>query len=85
MACRSVAALAAAVLIPLTACDLTQKPQTFAAQPVAAQRIAPGVVAGAPAARVDMQDSSASESTGVSERSIRLYGPGVSRSKQTRI
>jgi hypothetical protein len=73
--------IAFAVLIPLAACDLTQKPQTLtvrASVPRAQQHFsptAPGVSVQAPA-----------ESNGVgSERSIRLYGPGVSRQRQTRV
>ena len=92
MSARVLAVFAIAALVPLAGCDLSQKkPETHASGAGAAgspmavhdQRVpttaqpdlqAPGDVNGAPAGP---------EATG--ERSIRLYGRGVSREQQIRL
>ena len=73
--------------LALTACDVSQDaPQTIRA---ALPRDA-GVTPAAPT-RIDSLPASATggngggTGTGASERSIRLYGPGVSRKRQTRV
>ena len=92
MATRLLVVTAVAALIPLTACDVSQKPETFTLRVGPAsvmlepyQNFAvpaePGVKVPSP---VDTQGGAA---PGVlsGDRSIRLYGPGVSRKRQTRV
>jgi hypothetical protein len=93
MATRLLAIMAVAALIPLSACDVAQKPEMLTVRvgpaPVtlephrdfAAPREPP---AGLPDA-ADTHGRAASGSVLSSDRSIRLYGPGVSRKRQTRI
>ena len=69
----------AAVALGLTACDLSQKkPETTTAVRAAHVSATPA----APAMQAPAR--SPGDSAG-SERSVRLYGPGVSRKRQTRI
>ena len=68
----------------VTGCDMSQKPRTIAVEvrPAVSAPAAPGDVLGAgstPAANA----AAGREASG--ERSIRLYGPGVSRKRQTRV
>ena len=83
----SVSALA--VLVPLTACDLSQKePETLtlragaAAHQQFAAPVAPRLGSQAP---TEMQGGVLPETSAGGDRSIRLYGPGVSRKRQTRV
>ena len=73
----------AAALALLTACDLSQKKPETVATTVATKR-----VSDSPGAAIDVQapvpQAANAEGSG-SERSVRLYGPGVSRDLQTRI
>ena len=87
MAPHLIAALAIGVAV-VTACDVSQKtPQTGTVAPSAA------VVPAVPGTVVVGRDAQTSPETpflsGVGatsgERSIRLYGPGVSRKRQTRV
>jgi len=65
-------------LLTLTACDLSQKkPETIkAALPPAHANVRAPDAPGGSATGVE---------NGAAERSIRLYGPGVSRKRQTRV
>ena len=77
--------------LALTACDLSQKkPETLktSMQPEARAVAAPPV-SSVPAGAADIQDPAAGAGAGAEttagERSIRLYGPGVSRKRQIRV
>jgi ethanolamine transporter EutH len=76
--------MSAVFALGLSACDLSQrKPETISTM-LATKRVGDSSAA---AAAVEVQpapDSTAAESSGF-ERSVRLYGPGVSRQRQTRI
>jgi hypothetical protein len=83
-------------MLTLAACDLSQKkPETIrAALPhAAATHTVPQPIGSAPApsAHADPHapglraGSATGVETAVGERSIRLYGPGVSRKRQTRV
>jgi hypothetical protein len=92
MSSRALVALALSALIPLAACDLTQKPQTVAVRATTSSvSETPRVEAPTPGApQVEMQwaDANGHAQAGSNrdaERSLRLQGPGVSRDKQTRI
>jgi hypothetical protein len=80
--------LTVAVLVPLAACDLSQKtPETLTLRAGAAQQqfavpIAPSLGLQAP---TETQSGVVPETSAGGERSIRLYGPGVSRKRQTRV
>jgi hypothetical protein len=85
-------AIAFAVLVPLAACDLTQKPQTLTIRAGVPVTLAPQQHFSAPAApgvgvrAPGEPDGGASVGTDIGgDRSIRLYGPGVSRHRQTRV
>ena len=85
-------AIAFAVLVPLAACDLTQKPQTLTVRAGLPVNLVPQQHFPAPTTPgVGVQapgepNGGASMATDIgSERSIRLYGPGVSRHRQTRV
>jgi hypothetical protein len=86
MATRFIAALAFGVAA-VAACDVSQKtPQTV----VPAVVLSPLAPAGTVAIGRDAQSTTDSPSharTGatIGERSLRLYGPGVSRKRQTRV
>ena len=83
--------IAVAVLVPLTACDLTQKPQTLALRAGIPVEVVPQQDVSAPIVPETLQApgepyGGAAVGTDVgSERSIRLQGPGVSRKRQTRV
>jgi hypothetical protein len=83
-------ALMAAVLMPIAACDLSQKPQTGSlrvggAHTARQQTVVPPApeFTGDSSSRRQEQAIESNEPRG--DRSIRLYGPGVSRTKQTRV
>jgi hypothetical protein len=90
MAATPLPALALAVLIPLAACDVTQTPRTTtvrtgsasvsAVPPQGASAGSPGISPQIPA---EAYGNGGPEAGG--ERSLRLYGPGVSRKRQTRV
>jgi hypothetical protein len=84
MASPFVAALAIGAAL-ITACDVSQKtPQTGSAPSVTAPAVG---IAGPVTVGRDLQVPGAAMTPGatVGERSIRLYGPGVSRKRQTRV
>ena len=88
MAGRALAVLSLAVLIPLAACDVSQTPRTStvrtgsgAGSVMPQQGSLPGSLGSSTQAPVESYGGGATEG----ERSLRLYGPGVSRKAQTRI
>ena len=81
--------LVAAVALGLAACDLSQKkPETLPAM-IAAGAVANSAPlntrAGAAGMQTPGREGTASAESAGNERSVRLYGPGVSRKRQTRI
>jgi hypothetical protein len=76
----------AVAMLGLAACDVPQKkPETTALAARAAVRLAPiRELFGAHPAEGDVQSGSAAAPVAAEgERSVRLYGPGVSRERQT--
>jgi hypothetical protein len=92
MAAPALAVIAVAVVVPLMACDVSQQPRpvrlTVGAVPAGAPQselsrdVTPRMDSRAP---VDMFGRPTAGPEAGGERSIRLYGPGVSRSRQTRV
>jgi hypothetical protein len=91
MAAVTLPVLALSVLIPLTACDVSQqRPHTTtvrtgsaAVSAVPQQGSLPGLPGIGPQAPAESYGGAGTEMGG--ERSLRLYGPGVSRKRQTRV
>ena len=94
MRASGLAFIAVAALLPFAGCDLTQKPQTGAVRvgmPIVGTHgralsppSAPEAAAGTPAQAQDQEETTANAGAR-SDRSIRLYGRGVSRTRQTRV
>ena len=88
MAARVLPVLSLAVLIPLAACDVSQTPRTTtvrtgsAAGPVTPQQ---GSLSGSLGSSIQAPVEAYGGGATEGERSLRLYGPGVSRKAQTRI
>ena len=74
--------LCAALAVALSACDLSQKKPETITTLVVSQRVGDS---GATAGEEAQADSEGAGPDRSGERSIRLYGPGVSRERQTRI
>lgn len=90
MAAIALPVIALAVLIPLAACDVSQRPHTTtvrtgsaAVSAVPQHGSSPGLPGIGPQAPAESNGGSGAEVGG--ERSLRLYGPGVSRKRQTRV
>jgi len=86
MATRFIAAVAFGVAA-IAACDVSQKtPQTALPAAAAVNSVGPAgtVTIGRDAQRADTPLRAAAGAT-TGERSIRLYGPGVNRKRQTRV
>jgi hypothetical protein len=86
MATRFIAALAFGIAA-IGACDVSQKTPQTGSPPPAFNAVGPaGTVAiGRDAQSVAETPLHAGAGAAVGERSIRLYGPGVSRKRQTRV
>ena len=74
----------AAALALLNACDLSQKTPETIATTVATKRVSDSPAPAAAEVDAQVPQGASADGSG-SERSIRLYGPGVSRDRQTRI
>jgi hypothetical protein len=84
MAPHLIAALAVAAAV-IAACDVSQKtPQTVAQPAVMIPPATGAVVVGREAQPLDTPFGSG-VGAAAGERSMRLYGPGVSRKRQTRV
>lgn len=86
MATRFIAAVAFGIAA-IAACDVSQKtPQTGSPAPAFSAAGPAGTVAiGREAQSVADTPLHAGTGAAIGERSIRLYGPGVSRKRQTRV
>ena len=88
MAFRGLAVLLFAVALT-AACDVSQKrPETAAAQVPMLGTTGHGMVRGFPAGTIQVPEENfhaTPADAGQGDRSIRLYGPGVSRHRQIRV
>ena len=86
MATRFIAALAFGVAA-IAACDVSQKTPQTESPAAAFNPVAPAgtVVIGGDTRSVADSPLRAGTGATIGERSIRLYGPGVSRKRQTRV
>jgi hypothetical protein len=91
MAALALPVIAVAVLLPLAACDVSQRPHTSTLRtgsaPVPAIPQAgslPGLSLGSQTPPEPYGGAATGTEVG-GERSMRLYGPGVSRKRQTRV
>jgi hypothetical protein len=92
MAALALPVIAIAVLIPLAACDVSQRPHTktvrtgsTSVSAMPQQGSSPGVPGIGSPAPAEPHGGAAMGTEVGGERSLRLYGPGVSRKKQTRV
>jgi len=91
MALIALPVIAVAVLIPLAACDVSQRPHTTTVRTgstvsaMPQQGSLPGVPGIGSATEPEPHGGSATGTEVGGERSLRLYGPGVSRNRQTRV
>ena len=84
---RIIVALAVpAALALLSSCDLSQKTPETIGTVLTTQRVTEAAAAGSTAVQVQAPFPETTDAEGPGhERSVRLYGPGVSRDRQTRI
>ena len=92
MAAITLPVIAVAVLIPLGACDVSQRPHTqtvrtgsSSVSAMPQQGSSPGVPGIGSPAPGEPHGAAATGTEVGGERSLRLYGPGVSRKRQTRV
>ena len=88
MASRALFTVAVAAAL-ITACDLTQKPQTGSSSAAAIKAVpAVGASPQAPTRALPAPADTAgvlTDESATGQRSIRLFGPGISRKRQTRV